>query len=129
MTRGKPKDGSKNPGGRPPEYTQAVIEDMADRLIDWAQNNDALYLESFCKRERTYPQRLSEFAKNNEKFAEALKIAKNANAANIGEAVAAGEIPPAVGIFGLKQHGHTEKQELKHTGSVTIQSTPLDEDL
>src|SRR4051812_19274043 len=116
MTRGKPKDGSKNPGGRPTEYTPDVIESMADRLIAWAQSHDALYLESFCKRERTYPQRLTEFAAKNEKFSEALKIAKCANAANIGEAVAAGEIPPAVGIFGLKQHGHTEKQEVKHTG-------------
>ncbi len=129
MTRGKPRDGSKNPGGRPTEYTPEVIEAMADRLIAWAQSHDALYLESFCKRERTYPQRLTEFAKSNEKFSEALKIAKCANAANIGEAVAAGEIPPAVGIFGLKQHGHTEKHEVNHSGAVTIQSTPTDENL
>lgn len=129
MTRGKPKDGSKNPGGRPAEYTPEVIEAMADRIIAWAQSHDALYLESFCKREYTYPQKLTELAARNEKFAEALKISKCANAANIGEAVAAGEIPPAVGIFGLKQHGHTEKQEVKHTGAITIQSTPIDEAL
>ncbi len=129
MTRGKPKDGSKNPGGRPTEYTDDVIESMADRLVDWAQAHDALYLESFCKSERTYPQRLTEFAAKNPKFSESLKIAKCANAANIGEAVAAGEIPPAVGIFGLKQHGHTEKHDVSVTGSVTIQSSPIDEAL
>lgn len=120
MTRGKPKDGSKNPGGRPAEYTPEVIEAMADRLIEWAQVNNAYYLESFCKSERTYPQRLTEFAKGNEKFAEALKIAKCANAANIGEAVATGDIPPAVGIFGLKQHGHTEKHEVSGPGGGSI---------
>lgn len=85
---------------------------MADRLIDWAQGHTSFYLESFCKEERTYPQKMTELAARNPKFAEALKIAKCANAANIGEAVASGEIPPAVGIFGLKQHGHTEKQEI-----------------
>lgn len=124
MTRGKPRDGSKNPGsnGRPKVYTTEIIEAMADRLVDWAQNHDALYLESFCKSERTYPQRLTEFAASNERFAEALKIAKCANAANIGESVAAGEIPPAVGIFGLKQHGHTEKHELSGPGGGPIET-------
>jgi hypothetical protein len=112
MTRGKPNDGTKNPGGRPVEWTPELIEDMGNRLVTWAQNHNALYLESFCKSERTYPQKLTEFAAKNQKFSESLKIAKCANAANIGEAVAAGEIPPAVGIFGLKQHGHTEKHEV-----------------
>jgi hypothetical protein len=129
MTRGKPKDGSKNPGGRPIEWTDTEIEAMGNRLVEWAQSHDALYLESFCKRERTYPQKMTEFAAKNEKFSESLKIAKCANAANIGEAVAAGEIPPAVGIFGLKQHGHTEKHEVNHSGAVTIQSSPTDEAL
>lgn len=113
MTQGKPLDGSKNPGGRPPDYTDEVIEAMAEEMIEWAQNNKSYYLESFCKIKRTYPQKLSELAARNEKFAEALKATKAACAANMGVATADGNIPPAVGVFGLKQHGHTDKHEIE----------------
>ena len=129
MTRGKPRGGSKNPGGAPKVWTLEAINGLADALSEWATRDDAMFLASFCKEHRIYIQRLSEFAKDNAKFAEALKTAKTTCEANIAVATADGAIPPAFGIFGLKQHAWTDKQELKHTGSVTIQSTPTDENL
>jgi len=113
MPKGKPLDGSKNPGGRPLEWTDERIEAMADEMLEWVDDPKAYYLESFCKRTRTYPQKLSEFAAKNEKFSEALRITKAGCAANMGEAAADGRVPPAIGVFGLKQHGHTDKQEVE----------------
>jgi hypothetical protein len=127
MTRGKPRDGTKNPGGRPPEWTEDRISELGDALEAWAQKPSAFYLETFCSLHRTYPQRLSEFAEKNAKFAESLKVAKASCAAHLADATAAGKIPTAFGIFALKQRGWSDKQEVKHTGAVTVQSTPFDE--
>lgn len=132
MTRGKPRDGTKNPGGRPKgagKWTPEAIESIAVDLAAWATRDDAMFLASFCKEQGIHRQRLTEFAKENESFSDALKLAQTTCEANIAEGTADGLIPPAFGIFGLKQHAWTDKQELKHTGSVTIQSTALDEDL
>lgn len=91
---------------------------MAASLIDWADQHNALFLQSFCKEQRTYPQKLSELAAKSDKFAEALKIARNSCEANMAEATAAGEIPPAMGIFGLKQHNWRDKTEIDHSGEI-----------
>jgi hypothetical protein len=129
MTMGKPLDGSKNPGGRPTEFTTEVIEGIAKDLLDWAERDDALFLASFCKSQGIHRQRLTEFAKGSGKFSDALKIAQTTCEANIAERTANGMMPPAFGIFGLKQHAWTDKQEVKHTGGITIQSTAIDEAL
>lgn len=129
MTRGKPRDGSKNPGGAPKVWTLAVIESLAVELESWASAPGSMFLASFCRDNGTHRQRLYEFAKENEKFADALKKAENACEANIAEGTADGAIPPAFGIFGLKQRGWTDKAEVKHTGGITIQSSPIDEAL
>jgi hypothetical protein len=119
MPKGKPRDGTKNPGGRPVEWTTEIIEALADKLITWSQFHTACYLESFCAANATYPQKLSELAPLNTKFSEALKRAKAACSAHIAEATAGGEMPPAFGIFALKQHGWRDKQEIEHSGAIT----------
>lgn len=129
MTRGKPKDGSKNPGGAPKVWTPEAIEALADELSQWATQDDAMFLACFCKDHHIYRQRLTEFAKDNPKFADSLKQAQNTCEANIAERTAKSGMPPAFGIFALKQHSWTDKQEFKHTGSITVQSTPTDENL
>jgi hypothetical protein len=115
---GKPLDGSKNPGGRPPEWTPQVIEEFADALMDWAQTDDAKFLETFCKQHRTYPQKLSELAAKSPKFSESLKAAKAACAHNMAQITMLGACPPAFGIFALKQHGWTDRQEVAHSGEI-----------
>jgi hypothetical protein len=119
MTRGKPKDGSKNPGGRPVEWTDERIEELAESLWIWCQEHTACYLETFCAQQRTYPQKLSELATRSPKFSEALKVAKASCASHLAEATAGGEVPPAFGIFALKQHGWKDRQEVEHTGEIT----------
>lgn len=120
MPRGKPRDGSKNPGGtgRPVEWTVERIEALAEKLVTWSRFHTSCYLESFCSANETYPQRLSEFAAENKRFAEALKRAKASCAAHLAEATAGGEMPPAFGIFALKQHGWTDRREIEHSGEI-----------
>jgi hypothetical protein len=118
MTRGKPKDGSKNPGGAPTVWTPERISALADDLQAWSRDPSAMFLASFCKGRGLYRQRLTEFADKNEKFADALKAAQAVCEANIAEGTADGAIPPAFGIFGLKQHKWTDKQEIEHSGEI-----------
>lgn len=121
--KGKPLDGGKNPGGHPKEWTTERIEALAVKLDKWSTSKNARFLEAFCKTNRTYPQRLSEFAKENEKFAESLKVAKASCAANIAQATFSGRCPPAFGIFALKQHEWTDSANVKHGGSVEQKHT------
>jgi hypothetical protein len=118
MPKGKPKDGSKNPGGRPKQWTDDAIDALAEALLAWSRDPSAMFLASFCRDHDTHRQRLYEFSKKNDKFADALKRAETACEANIAEGTADGAIPPAFGIFGLKQRGWTDKQEIEHSGEV-----------
>lgn len=114
----RPADHGKDPGGRPIEWDEARINELGAALIEWSMEHTACYLESFCREQRTYPQKLSELATQNPKFSESLKVAKSAIASHIAEATAGGEMPPAFGIFALKQRGWTDKQEIEHSGEV-----------
>lgn len=116
--RGKPNDGSKNRGGRPIEWTGERIDALGDALVRWARLHTSCYLESFCAQNHTYPQKLTELAALSEKFSESLKVAKSSIAAHIAEATAGGEMPPAFGIFALKQRGWTDKHEVEHSGEI-----------
>lgn len=119
MTKGKPRDGTKNPGGHPIEWTTERIEKLAEKLVTWSNFHTSCYLESFCAANETYPQKLSELSHLNTKFSEALKRAKSGCASHLAEATAGGEMPPAFGIFALKQHGWTDQREIKHSGEMT----------
>jgi hypothetical protein len=120
MTKGKPLNGKKNPGGRPTEWTDERIDQFAERLIKWTKSHTSCYLETFCKLADTYPQKLTELAAKSEKFSEALKKARASCASNLAEATAGGEMPPAFGIFALKQHGWSDKHEIAQTGNVDV---------
>jgi hypothetical protein len=125
MTKGKPKDGTKNPGGRPALWTPEAIESLADNLIDWAKSDSAMFMASFCKKHGIHRQRLTDFSGKNEKFMDALKRAQNVCEANIAEKTANGSIPPAFGIFGLKQHSWTDKKEVEHSGEIKSKVTQV----
>jgi hypothetical protein len=111
----KPAEHGANPGGRPKIWTDYKLEELGDDLVEWAQDPASLFLESWCKLRRTYPQRLTEWAKSSSKFAESLKVAKTAIASNIAEKTALEGMPTSFGIFALKQHEWTDRHE--HTGA------------
>lgn len=123
--QGKPLDGSKNPGGRPTEWTDNEIEELGHRLLSWVLSDPmAFYVAQFIEQEALcgrlcHKQRFSEFEAKNEKFSELYKVSKNIMEAHLGGQGTKGVIPPAMAVFGLKQHGHTDKQEVAHSGEVS----------
>lgn len=106
-------------GGRPKVYTDEILAELAEKLEDWARQHTSCYLETFCRDNYLWPERLAEFAKENPRFASALKFARSSLACNLAEATAGGEMPPAFGIFALKNVGKwSDKQEVEHSGEI-----------
>lgn len=104
-------------------WTEETIDEIAEKMMSFFKDNPkAFTLESFCAEHGLYPQRLSEWAKTNENIAEAIKVCKNICASRMAQRTADSDMPPAFGIFGMKQHGWSDKQEIEHSGSVGITS-------
>ena len=55
-------------GGRPIKYTKDFIEAEADAFEDWMQKEDSLWYRDFALERGYLPDRLTEWAKINEKF-------------------------------------------------------------
>tara|TARA_R110000868_G_scaffold185920_2_gene428005 strand:+ start:251 stop:700 length:450 start_codon:yes stop_codon:yes gene_type:complete len=62
--------------GRPIEWTDERIEDLADKLLFWCRQDDSIMLTKFCADNEIIASELSHFEENNNKFAKALKLAK-----------------------------------------------------
>jgi hypothetical protein len=107
-------------GGRPRLFDENRLADLADKLIEWSKSHTACYLESFCKIYELWPQKLAEYADRDTRFYAALKIARSNLTQNLAESTAGGEMPPAFGIFALKNVGKwTDRTEIEHSGEVT----------
>ncbi|MDP1609178.1 MAG: hypothetical protein Q8L98_07690 [Chlamydiales bacterium] len=63
----KPYPGCEN-GGRPEKYTKAFIEKEADAFLEWMKSPESLYFKRFAINRGYHPNRLAEFAEQNEKF-------------------------------------------------------------
>lgn len=100
--RGKQGEG----GGRPPKYTPAVIEGYADKLIEWYRtNSEHIWLKAFAVDHDIPSDVLSEWAGKNEKFALALKKAKDIQELrliDLGIELSRDKNKPAFVIFALK---------------------------
>lgn len=69
---------------RPKKYDDKFIESLADDLLEWIKGDTKSYfLKNFAIERGFSAQRLSEFASKNEKFAEALKKAKDMQEARL----------------------------------------------
>jgi len=109
--------------GPKPIWTDERLDELADQMDAYYEANPQEFtLEAFCAENRLWPQRITEFAQKNTRIAEALKVAKNHCALQLARKTAAGLMPPAFGIFGLKNNGWSDKQEIEHSGQVGITS-------
>ena len=122
--KGKPLDGSTNPGGSPKIRTEDKISAIADRMLAWAISEPrSFYIAQFIEVEAIsgtliHKQRISEWENEHPKFAEVYKTTRCILEAHIGTCGMNGTVPPAMSVFGLKQHGHTDKQEIEHSGEI-----------
>lgn len=63
-------------GGRPVEWTDELIEEMADKFKEWMSRKNSLWYEDFALEMGLDPDLLSVWAKQNEKFAGVYKKSK-----------------------------------------------------
>jgi DNA-packaging protein gp3 len=63
-------------GGRPVIYTDEFIENEADEFKKWMQLPNSIYFKKFALNRGYHPQRLTEFASQNQKFSEVYEKAK-----------------------------------------------------
>lgn len=122
MTRGKPKDGSKNPGGRPVEWTEERIAQLADSLDKWSREHTALFMASWLAQEGLYWDLVPIFCQRSEKFSEANKRARTRLEAHLAEGAITGELEKTLSIFALKQgeNGWKDKQDVNHSGALAL---------
>ena len=62
--------------GRPIEWTDELIEQEADALLEWCRRDDSIMLTKFCAEREIIADDIAHWELNNTKFARALKLAK-----------------------------------------------------
>ena len=116
-TRGKPKE--KNVGGRPKVYSdEKILED----LIKYMNNTDDPYIEDFILQNEFSPDTFYRLAKENKKLSDTIKRVHAKQMMRTVRKAELGEINPTFAIFKLKQkcYGWTDKQEIEHSGEMTV---------
>jgi len=73
IKKDKENDMQAQNGGRLREHDREAI---ADKLIEWAKGDDSLNLCAFCSKIEIAPSKLSQWAKEDERFRQALDLAK-----------------------------------------------------
>lgn len=114
MPRGKPNDGSKNPGGRPKVYDPEHVADLIEKYC--AESEDP-YVEEFQLQQGFTSELVYRLAKENERISKAIKDIHEKQKMRTVRKAEAGEINPTFAIFKLKQkcYGWTDKTEVQST--------------
>jgi len=111
-----PYPGCQN-GGRPAKYTKAFIESEADAFLLWMKNPESIYFKRFAIDRGYHPNRLSEFAENNEKFSGVYEKAKAWQEVRLVEGGLLSEFNAGFTKFVMGNVcGWVEKQETKVSG-------------
>ena len=118
----KPYPGAES-GGKPSLHTESFIAKEAEALIEWVKSPLNLYYKKFALERGYHPQRLSEFAKKSEKFAEALERAKGWQEIRLIEGGLSNVYNASITKFVLTNcHGWAERQQSTISGD---SSNPL----
>ena len=73
--------------GRPKEWTEERIADLADKLEEWAEQENSYALVQFCRNQKIQPNILSKLARGNEEFRSALSYTKTCLASRMIESL------------------------------------------
>lgn len=104
-------------GGRPRKYSTDDIERFAKDLILWAKNESNFWLKDFCLEREIDPDFMAEWAKENEKFSGAYKLAKAYQESRIFKGAMLETYNTAMSKFALvNNHGWADKQETRLSG-------------
>ena len=110
-------------GGRPVMYTKEFIENEADAFLEWMNKPRSIYFKRFAIDRGYHPQRLSEFAEQNERFSEVYTQAKAWQETKLVEGGLMNEFNAGFTKFVMGNVcGWVDKQETKVSGDA---SNPL----
>ena len=115
--KGHPPYNTNGEGGRPPEYSNEIIEEYANQLSQWSKNPDNIWLKDFCLERDINPDLISKFANKNERFAGVYELAKHRQESKIVNGAFKSTISCPFAKFALiNHHGWAERSETKVTG-------------
>lgn len=100
-----------NLGGRPAIYTEDAVRAICDQLSEYTDNTDIPIIAKFAWQHDISRQRLYEFAKQYEWFADAMKKCTDKKESALEELALAGDINVSMAIFSLKQLGWSDKTQ------------------
>ena len=104
-------------GGRPRRYSTEDVEKFADELIDWMKNDSRFWLKDFCLERDIDPDFMAEWARENEKFNGAYKLAKGLQESRIFKGSMKEIFSGSMSKFALMNcHGWADKTESKISG-------------
>lgn len=73
--KGHPPYNKNGEGGRPSEYTDNLLEDLAKELIAWIEEDkENLFIQKFCFQRRINHRKISEFKERSKRFREACDL-------------------------------------------------------
>jgi hypothetical protein len=102
MGKRGPKAGAEN-AGRPIYWTDEVIEEVGQDLVEFAMQPHAHSISQFCREYDKHPANSSLISRwENENFIQNKKKAQDCFASNLSEGMLNGTFPPAAAIFTLK---------------------------
>lgn len=105
-----------NSGGRPATYTEEVVREICGQLDEYVKSNDIPNISRFAGISGVVKQRLYEFAKKYDWFADAMKKCTEKKEAALEELALSGGINVSMAIFSLKQLGWSDKTQTEITG-------------
>lgn len=104
-------------GGRPRRFSVEQIENFADELVEWTKNPSNIWFKDFCLDKDIEPDLMSEWAKENERFSGAYKLAKARQESRLVNGGLLEAYNGGIVKFVLANaHGWADKQESKVSG-------------
>lgn len=104
-------------GGRPRRYSTKDIEKFADDLVVWMKNESHFWLKDFCLERDIDPDYMAEWAKENERFNGAYRLAKGLQESRIFQGSMQDTFNSSMSKFALMNcHGWADKSESKVSG-------------
>jgi hypothetical protein len=104
-------------GGRPLLYTKEFINSEADAFLEWMKKPESVYFKRFALNRGYSPQRLSEFAEQNERFSEVYRQAKEWQEVRLAEGGLTNEFNSGFCKFVMGNVcGWSDRQETKISG-------------
>lgn len=104
------------------KYTPEMIEDLADKLMEWTKKPTSPWFEAFAIENGIPSDRLPDFARSNEKFAEAYWFAKQWQKQKLIEGGLLNKFNHRICALLLSHaYGIRDQQEIHHQGAQPIE--------